>query len=132
MESRADRAATVSTYVVRFLPKLAEYRDQREASGPRLFEQPVFAQPAQNPGHLSAVGLREPGAQRLVLHPADRERTASEGREEGFVVPVEEAEATIGPCPLGHHPCDFVELVGAMTGIVDGRQKLQVPPVGCA
>jgi len=61
----------------------------------RFFDQPVGAKAAQNSGHLTTVVLREPSAQRPVLHPADGEFSAGEGQKKRFVILVEEVESTI-------------------------------------
>ena len=96
----------------------------------RFLDEPVRAKPAYDPRHLAAAELRKQRAQSLVLYAADGELAAGQCQEEGFIAVVEEVESAIRPCLLVDGPRDFVELVDAIAGIVDGRKEFQVA-AGC-
>jgi len=87
----------------------------------RLFDEPVHAKSAQDSGHLAAVVSGKASAQRFVLHTADSEFPASQRQKERLILGVEKVEAAIRSRLLMNGSRDFVKLVDAIAGIVEGR-----------
>jgi hypothetical protein len=97
---------------------------------PDLFDKSVRSEPLEQPRNLSAVEIRQMAAKGLILKSADVKLTANDGTQQGFIVAVEQVETGVAAAFPLHWLREFIELVPPRAGIFNGRQELQVTPVG--
>lgn len=79
---------------------------------------------------LRAGLVGEDMTQAAAGQPADVELPAQQGDEQFEIIAVEQVEPADGTISLAHGSGDCVQVCGAAGGIVEGRDKLEVAPVG--
>ena len=96
-----------------------------------FLNQAMLSQSLKKPGHLVPLFVLDDFTQRAITESADVKFTADDRTEQFKVIAVKEIESSIASVILFNGPGYFVQVFDSAERVIDSRDKLNVPAIGC-